>query len=167
LEASVTRDVGRHVRLWGNASWARVSDDFGNHQVVRSWDQRWSANAGFNWSGPRLNLAAVLRSHEGWPRTPLLLTAGPAPGSVSFSPGPRNSSRWGTYASADVHAAWLFPHQGSSWELWAEVTNLANRSNPCCMQILPGAGGSAAPGNQIAWQQRQFEMGISWRTTGW
>jgi len=163
----VIREFGRHMRLWANASWARVADDFGNLQVLRSWDQRWSANAGFNWLGPRLSLAAVLRTHQGWPSTPLVATEGPIPGSVTFAPGPRNSSRWGTYASADVHAAWLFPERRSSWELWAEVTNLANRGNPCCMRILTGPGGSPVPGNRITWQQREFDVGVSWRTTGW
>lgn len=167
LEASVMHDLGGHMRLWANASWARVADDIGGRQVLRSWDQRWSANAGVNWNGPRLNLAAVLRTHEGWPRTPLLETAGPVAGGLAFVPGPRNSSRWGTYASLDAHAAWLIPRTGSSWELWAEATNLANRGNPCCMRIIPIAGGFAEPGNRLAWQQREFDVGISWRATGW
>jgi hypothetical protein len=167
LEASVIRDVGRHMRYWANASWSRVADDFGNLQVLRSWDQHWSANAGFNWVGPRLSLAAVLRTHQGWPRTPLVATEGPMPGGVTFAPGPRNSSRWGTYASVDMHAAWLIPQRGSSWELWAEVTNLMNRGNPCCMRVLPGPEGSAVPGNRITWQQRVLDVGASWRTRGW
>ncbi len=163
VELSVQRDVGQHLRLWGNGSSSKVSDEFGDQQVLRSWDQRWSANLGLNWSGPRFNLAAVLRTHQGWPRTPLLAVPSLTPGAVSYVPGSRNSSRWGTYASADVRASWLLPFRSNSLELWAEVTNLANRGNPCCMRIRPGPGGLAFPGSTITWQQREIDVGLSWR----
>ena len=147
-EFSVRRKFGR-LEVWGGYDQAQVTDNILGQRVVRSWDQRWSTNAGIGWTGNRFSTLATVRAHEGWPRTP-----------VNAPPSARNSRRWGTYFEADLRAAWLMPLRSGSLEFWTEITNAGDRANDCCARMGPSSQLSAT---SVAWQPREIDIGLSWR----
>ena len=163
LEVSVRHVFPRQLELWANATVARATDVVRGQRVARSWDQRWSANTGFVWSHERLSVLGTLRTHAGWPLTPVAsLHIGSEEENLQRLL-TRNAGRWSPFLSADVRAAWSWPLRSSSLELWADITNLANRGNQCCLRLLSLAPGAAARTSVVSWQPRTIDVGISWR----
>jgi hypothetical protein len=163
IELSVRRDLGRHFDAWTNFSLAQVTDDIQGISVPRSWDQRWSANAGIEWTNSRLSVYGVMRAHQGWPRTPLNVAGAFSTGGNGAPAALRNSARWGTYATADVRAVWSIPLRSSSLELWTELINAANRSNDCCSRMSNMSPDAGMRTRNVSWQQREIDVGLSWR----
>ncbi|HET7812185.1 MAG TPA: TonB-dependent receptor, partial [Steroidobacteraceae bacterium] len=55
----------------GVLSWARVADDLGASDILRSWDQPLALSVGLAWQDSRLALSALAGWHRGWPRSPV------------------------------------------------------------------------------------------------
>jgi hypothetical protein len=106
----------------------------GDGDVFRSWDQLLAVSAGVAWEGSRWDVSALGGWHRGWPRT--TFAAG-----QFFELGERNADRWDSYYSLDARAAYTWPMRRGDLSLTLEVTNLTNRSNPCCT-VIEGAPGS-------------------------
>jgi hypothetical protein len=132
LEFNVRTPLRDTWSTWGSLSWSRVTDDLGDGNVPRSWDQPLAATAGITWKGSRFSASALGGWHRGWPRTRYELTSpiGNAPGAIVLED--RNKSRWSDYYTFDLRGAWNWPMRGGELTTTLEFTNSANRANPCC-----------------------------------
>jgi hypothetical protein len=104
-----------------------VADDFPQGDVLRSWDQPLSVNAGLAWKGASASLSALVGWHAGWPRTP-----------VEYTPlllAPRNSRRWGDYISLDIRGSWTWTFASGDLSAVVDLTNSTNRRNECCLDL--------------------------------
>jgi hypothetical protein len=163
VEVSVRHVSSRQLELWGNVSVASATDVVLGERVARSWDQLWSANAGFIWSRNRLSVLGTLRTHAGWPKTPVAsLQIGSEEENLQRVL-KRNEGRWSPFLSADLRAAWSRPLRSSTLELWADITNITNRGNQCCQRLVNLEQGSAARIDVVSWQPRSIDLGVSWR----
>jgi outer membrane receptor protein involved in Fe transport len=138
LEFSIRSPLRENWSTWGSLSWSRVTDDFGDGDVPRSWDQPLAAIAGITWNGSRFSLSALGGWHRGWPRTRHELTSpvGNAPGTIVLED--RNKGRWSDYFTLDLRGAWNWPMRGGELSTTLELTNSTNRANRCC-STLDGA----------------------------
>ena len=162
-EFSARQVLRSHLELRGNLSLARVTDSIQGLRVARSWDQRWSANAGLAWTTSRLTVLGTVRSHAGWPRTPVSGYGQVTQNGDALQVRPRNTARWDSFVSADLRAAWTRPLPSGSLEFWAELTNSGNRDNKCCLRLRNVVSGGAMRADTISWQPRSLDLGISWR----
>jgi outer membrane receptor protein involved in Fe transport len=141
LELTIRAPIREDWSTWGSLSWSRVTDDFGQGDVPRSWDQPLAASAGIAWVGPRFSWSALGGWHRGWPRTLFELTPaiGNAPGTIVLQD--RNQGRWPDYYTFDLRAAWNWRMHGGELTTTLELTNSTDRQNPCCSTLegaLPG-----------------------------
>jgi outer membrane receptor protein involved in Fe transport len=125
LELSIHKPFTESLTGWGTLSWARVADDFSPGDVLRSWDQPLSINAGLAWKGSSASVSTLVGWHAGWPRTP-----------VGFSPltiAERNSRRWGDYITLDLRGSWTWNFESGDLSAVVDLTNATNRRNECCL----------------------------------
>jgi TonB dependent receptor/TonB-dependent Receptor Plug Domain len=162
-EFSWRHSLRRHLEFWGALTVARVSDSINGARVVRSWDQRWSAKAGFAWTAERFSMLGSLRTHAGWPKTPVISPTQAQPGDGSLQVRSRNTGNWNSFVSADLRATWAQPLASGSLEFWAELSNAGNRDNKCCLRLGTALAGSTMPANTVSWQPRSIDLGVSWR----
>jgi hypothetical protein len=164
LEISAQRTWARGVSAWGSYSLSRVTDDVGGREVLRSWDQEHAANLGFSWT-KRRNAASVLFGwHSGWPRTPVaVITATPSePAYLQI--GGRNSSRWGSYFSADLRLSTSVPLRRGEVSLWLDGTNVTNKVNDCCIDLDSSSSRGGLPvWETLGWMPRVINVGFTWR----
>jgi hypothetical protein len=152
-----------HLELWGSFSLARVTDTIDGVRVARSWDQRWSAKTGFAWTSDRLSVLGTLRTHAGWPSTPVVVSSQSQSGDVSLQVRPRNTGNWNSYVSADLRGTWTKRLATGSLEFWAELTNAGNRDNKCCLRLGTALTGGGMPASTVSWQPRSIDLGVSVR----
>jgi len=141
---------------WLSYSWSEATDHFGGTSVLRTWDQKHSVASGVAWTRAPWQLSANLDWHSGWRRNAVTRT----PSGLELAP--RNADAWPDYLSLDVRASWLRPLSIGVLEVTAEIDNLTNRDNPCCVayEIEP-AGGLAA--STSAWLPRVYLLGVTWQ----
>lgn len=78
--------------------------------------------------------------------------------------GARNSQRWRNYFTVDLRAEWTIPTGRSEWSAWAEVTNVGDRRNECCVRLTAPQISSAAAGVEPgSWLPRILNVGVTWR----
>jgi outer membrane receptor protein involved in Fe transport len=143
LELYVT---GRHpLDWWAGYSYAHADDLIAGERIPRAWDQRHAASAGVTATVGPWSLSGALSVHSGWPFTAVeLLDSGGGAGPVAVL-GPRNGERLPWSRRLDVRASKPFPLKLGSLRLFVEITNLTNRSNPCCVAYTAStADGGAA-----------------------
>ena len=161
-ELTVRRSLPNSFEVWGGFSASLVSDDFGPmSDVRRSWDQPRAVTLGVGWNKSGWTTSAVFGWHRGWPRTDIRDNM-VSPGALII--GRRNADRWGDYFSADLSASRTAAFAGGELSTWVEVTNATDRSNACCMHLLPPAAGETAPGVEPnSWLPRMINVGFTWR----
>ena len=127
LELSVRKPFTDSLTGWGTLSWARVADDFPPRDVLRSWDQPLSVNAGVAWKGSSASVSVLGGWHTGWPRTPLELSP--------LQLQQRNSRRWSDYFTLDLRGSWTWIFDSGDLSAVVDLTNTANRRNECCLVL--------------------------------
>jgi hypothetical protein len=164
LEISAQRTWARGVSAWGSYSFSRVTDDVSGREVLRSWDQEHAANLGFSWT-KRGNAASVFFGwHSGWPRTPLAVIAATPSEPAYLQIGARNSSRWGSYFSADLRLSTSVPLPRGELSLWLDGTNVTNKVNDCCIDLDSSSPPGGPPvGEALGWMPRVINVGFTWR----
>ena len=125
LELSVRKPFTDSLTGWGTLAWARVADDFPPRDVLRSWDQPLSVNAGLAWKGSSASISALAGWHAGWPRTPLELSP--------LQLQERNSRRWNDYFTLDLRGSWTWIFDSGDLSAVVDLTNATNRRNECCL----------------------------------
>jgi hypothetical protein len=162
IELSAQRSFGPGLSAWGTYSLSTVTDDLNGREWVRSWDQPHSANLGFAWNGARSSVSALLGWHSGWPKTPVTLVPATVAVPAYLLVGPRNSSRWKSYFSADLRLSTSVPLPFGELSLWLDGTNLTGRSNPCCVDLnsMSSVGGVPGIENQV-WLPRVVNAGFT------
>jgi hypothetical protein len=134
VELLLTRRSDGPWNGWLSYAWSRVEDREDGTDTRRSWDQTHSAGLGVTWaSGPwRATAAATWRT--GWPTTPArAVQPGDGPGTIVI--GPRNDDRYRTYSSLDLRASRTIALRRGELDVYAELTNALDRSNPCCTDL--------------------------------
>jgi hypothetical protein len=164
VELSARRSFGSMLEGWATYAVSRTTDDLDGGDVRRSWDQTHAASLGLAWRYQRTTASAVLNWHSGWPRTPVTLIAATPPAVPTFELGPRNSTRWPDYFSADARLARTLSFAHGELSLWIDATNITNRVNECCSQF----GSMDQTPTQtllrtVDWRPRQINVGFSWR----
>jgi hypothetical protein len=124
------------VSWWASVSFAHADDHVGGARVPRSWDQQRALHAGVTWPLGEWSLSAAANLHRGWPATEVGVVTTPAGETVAVA-GPRNAVRLATVRRLDMRASREFDMGAGALRFFAEVTNLTNRNNPCCLVYEP------------------------------
>jgi TonB dependent receptor/Carboxypeptidase regulatory-like domain len=116
--------------VWGAYTWSKSLDRIQSLWIPREWDQRNTlALALGRKSGP---WTASLQGsyHGGRPATPIVDASLLAP-----MLGVRHSRRMGMHLAIDAFVARRFDFGAGTLVVHAQITNLLNRSNPCCTEL--------------------------------
>lgn len=135
LEVSLDGESGA-LQWWTSVGWSRVEDRLPEGDVLRSWDQTLTLNAGLLWRLDQWNFSTGLIYRSGWPTTRVFLN--PDSTLPTASAASRNGDRMPAYASMDVRLGRDFRFDRSSLSLFFELTNLLGRSNFCCIEYEVG-----------------------------
>ena len=121
---------------WTNLSRSRVTDEFDDGDVVRSWDQSYALNAGFTWETGKWTLSSAVIYRTGWPTSTVALDeSAPFP---TVSVPQRNNERLGAFGSLDVRLAREIELERSAVSVFFELANVTDRSNICCLEYEIG-----------------------------
>jgi outer membrane receptor protein involved in Fe transport len=134
---------GTAVPWWLGYSIARVDDVIDGVHVPRSWDQHRALDAGVTLDVGRWSLSGIVSLHTGWPVTEIGLEE--VDGETVAVAGERNAVRLPSLRRLDVQASRDLEVAVGSLRLFAEVTNLTDRSNPCCWQYDEGVAPDGSP----------------------
>lgn len=156
LELSVRKPFAESLTGWGTLTWSRVADDFrSGGDVLRSWDQPISLNAGLAWKGSSASISALGGWHRGWPRTPL--QASP------LEVGARNSDRWGDYYTLDLRGSWTWSFANGDLSVVLDATNATNRRNECCLVLEMEDTAPALEAEVDTWLPAIINIGFTYR----
>jgi hypothetical protein len=166
VEFSLARRAQGPWSWWFNYAWSRVTDDISGEDVVRSWDQRHTFNAGIAWAGERWDFTLTDSYHTGWPTTGLLVVPGATPGADTAVAGPRNAVRYKNYNSVDFRAVRRWELEASSLDAFLEVSNIFAERNPCCTEydLHEAPDGSLSVSRDWDyWPRMVPSLGVLWR----
>lgn len=134
---------------WASYTLSSARDEAGSESIPRSWDQPHAGKflVGYRRSDTWLfSLSGA--AHTGWPTTPKTGTIVTLPGGgtqINEMLGERNSDRFNPYLRLDAKAARSFGLPRGRLSVTAEVLNLTNRKNACCVDEFdfhPRPGGT-------------------------
>jgi hypothetical protein len=134
---------GEATPWWLGYSVSRVDDIFAGVHVPRSWDQRYALDAGVSREIGRWSFSAAASVHSGWPATAVTLEQ--SGGQTVAVLGPRNADRLRPLRRIDFRASRNLDVGVGALRLFAEITNVTNRNNPCCLRYEEGAGAGGTP----------------------
>ena len=162
LEVNVRREFSDHLDGWGTLSWARVADEGGDADILRSWDQPLALTAGLAWQRSRLSVSALGGWHRGWPRTPfeLIPPANGEPAALLLER--RNSERWGDFYTLDLRGSYYWPLAHGDFTVVLEVTNTTNHHNSCCAALTTSDDGTTFESETDHWLPTILNLGFSY-----
>jgi hypothetical protein len=155
-----------HWSGWLSYTWSQVQDRIDGQDVYRSWDQRHAVSLGIAWSNGPWSLTVADVFHSGWPTTQLSLSPSPTPGDLPVTVGARNALRYDDFNSLDFRLTRTFILPRGQLDVFAEVTNLLMRENPCCTQygiVQSSAGESVLESSTDSWLPLVPSIGVLWR----
>jgi outer membrane receptor protein involved in Fe transport len=137
VEVLLQGDPARSFIWWASYTRSSAEDEIDSVDIPRSWDQPHAGKflVGYQWRH-RLMISLAGTIHTGWPTTPVSATSATDPnGAVAITTTieERNSDRFPTYVRFDAKARYSFPLPEGSLSLTAEVINLADKDNHCCV----------------------------------
>jgi hypothetical protein len=123
------------VPWWLGVSWANADDTVAGVSMPRSWDQERALSAGLTWAVGPWTINAAASAHRGWPATEVSVVDDS--GTRVAVAGPRNAVRLPDVRKLDFGASRNFAFGETVLEFFAEVANLTDRDNPCCLVYDP------------------------------
>ena len=122
------------VPWWVGVSLANATDTVAGTKVRRSWDQDRALSAGVTWMTGPWTISAAASAHRGWPATEVGVVES-SPGEFVAVTGPRNAVRLSNVRKLDFGASRDFALGSTTLEFFAEVSNLTDRRNVCCLRF--------------------------------
>lgn len=153
------------IMWWFNYVWAVVEDEFADSKAKRSWDQTHTVKAGLSWRWRRWDFSAAAELHTGWPKTELYGELVPGPGGapqLELTTGPYNDRRYTNLVRFDGRVSRDFAVRRGTLTTFLAITNLFDRSNPCCIEYSVANDGSLA-GKEASWLPLLPSLGVIWR----
>jgi hypothetical protein len=153
----------RPLAWWVGYSYARTEDIIDGRREPRSWDQRHALTGGVTWEPGAWTLSASAAYHTGWPITAITLQPGSAP---AVTAGSRNAERLPTLRRLDMRADRAVTLPRGTLDVFVEVTNATNRSNPCCIAYEPlvlANGTAALLRDELAGLPLLVNVGLLWQ----
>jgi outer membrane receptor protein involved in Fe transport len=124
---------------WVSYGWSAVSDRVDGRDIRRSWDQPHAIGGGLTLDAGGWDIGLALNYRSGWPTTPIGLAGVAGVEEVPVvTASSVNAARRGHSASLDLRFARAFALEQSTLSLTIELTNLFDRSNPCCTEYEIG-----------------------------
>ena len=163
-------DPGARIHWWASYAWSSAEDLIDGVEVPRSWDQTHAVKwlLGYR-PGERWSLALSGTAHTGWPTTPVtaeLTTLPDGSTGVVRVLGALNSDRFPTYGRLDLKVSRVLPLRDGRLRLDAEVVNLTDRQNACCVDELlfeVGADGTVDVEREVDyWLGITPSFSVSW-----
>ena len=127
----VTRKSDGPWSGWFSYAWSQVEDRAQGLDTLRSWDQTHSVQGGLTWADQRWKATLAGSYHTGWPVTPVGVVQGVNGQTVVL--GPRNTAHYADFAAVDLRVSRDFPVKYGALNVYAEVTNMLDRHNQCCV----------------------------------
>jgi outer membrane receptor protein involved in Fe transport len=160
-------DGTRPVSWWVALSFAHADDVVDSVAVPRNWDQQQAVAGGVTWDVGAWTLSGAGTYHSGWPVTGLSLSTVTEPtgeSAVIATAGDRNTERLDALHRIDVRAERDFRLGLGSLGLFAEITNLTGRSNPCCVRYTPimQYGATALEREELDGLPLTVNVGVLW-----
>ena len=132
------------VPWWIGLSLANADDIIGGARVPRSWDQDTAFNAGVTWALGPWRISGALNAHRGWPATEVTVEQSSTGEPIAVA-GPRNALRMPHVRKVDFGASRDFTLGGTALEFFAEVANVTDHENPCCLVYDPATAADGSP----------------------
>jgi outer membrane cobalamin receptor len=132
------------VPWWVGVSLANATDTVDGAKVRRSWDQDRALSAGVTWATGPWTISAAASAHRGWPATEVSVVESASGEPVAVA-GPRNSVRLSNVRKLDFGASREFALGSTSLEFFAEVANLTDRNNVCCLRYENATAPDGSP----------------------
>jgi len=166
FEVNLRHEISERLSASGTLSWARVADDMGEGDILRSWDQPLALNLGLAWQGSRFSVSALAGWHRGWPNNPLQLMepVDGNPGEILLAP--RNSDRWADFYSLDLRGSYTWTLSRGDLVLTLEATNVTDRANDCCLKLRADESGDFFATETDHWLPAVVNLGVNWRWRG-
>jgi hypothetical protein len=171
FDVILSMDSRASLKWWGSYSRSAAEDEVDGRRVPRSWDQPHAFRFGIGYRpGPAWDIGLYGVYRTGWPTTPVGARSVRNPdGSTTIEPllGPRNSDRFPDYHRLDLRVGRQFRLGRGTLTAFAEITNLYDRENVCCVDdiaFVAGADGAArVTSRRGLWMPRLPTLGIIWR----
>lgn len=145
------------VSWWAGLSLANADERIAGVLVPRSWDQDRGANAGVTWPAGPWIVSAAASAHRGWPVTELTVATSAAGEQIAVA-GARNAARNSSVRRLDVRLSRDFALGDTTLRFSAEIQNLTNRANSCCLAYERGV---LADGSATLIRQERGQGGIT------
>jgi len=166
IEFTVNRgSSAEDVLWWLGYSWSRIDDQTTRGDVKRSWDQTHTVKAGVSWRYRGWDFSAAGEVHTGWPKTTMTgeLVALPNGGTaLELDVSPRNTLRYSVFHTFDVRVSRRFDVKRGDLTGFLEISNLYDRSNPCCTEYSLLGDGSLTS-REAHWLPLVPSLGIVWQ----
>jgi len=139
VEVLLSRRSASAWNGWLNYAWSTVEDREAGVDTRRGWDQKHAFGGGLSWTSDPWIATLAATWHSGWPTTSVRL-AEPIDTPPEVLIGTRNDVRFKDFESIDARLSRTFQLKHGELDAWLEITNLTNRSNPCCVEysVLDG-----------------------------
>jgi TonB dependent receptor/TonB-dependent Receptor Plug Domain len=164
FEVLLSRKSASAWNGWLNYAWSSVEDREDGVETPRSWDQAHAFGGGLTWTSDPWVATLAATYHSGWPTTSVRLAEPLVDETPEVLIGPRNDSRLQDYLSIDARVSRRFRLRRGELDAYFEVTNLTNRSNPCCVeyQVTETAPPTLVRDNDH-WLPLLPSVGVLWR----
>jgi outer membrane receptor protein involved in Fe transport len=153
------------VSWWAGMSFARVVDELDGLRVPRSWDQENAITAGVIWGVGAWDLSLAANVHRGWPVTEVTVTT-LSGGETVAEAGTRNDTRLPSVRRLDFRASKDFRVGPGALRFFAEIANLTDRENACCLAFEPITLPNGSPGlerEELARFGATGNIGLLWQ----
>lgn len=170
VEILLTRGNEEEALFWWiSYAWSEVRDEISGATVPRAWDQTHTVKAGMSWRWGHWDFSAAGELHTGWPSREIIAETVTDPNGserLQLSTTDPGSRRYSANHTLDVRISRDFEVPRGDITVFMEVTNVYDRSNPCCIEYSLGPGTGGVPtllGRERHWLPLVPSLGVVWR----